>query len=355
MNWGLAAGKVAMHRDGTIVPINYDVEAGSIEQKSVENDGEITKKEVNGDNKSNVLKMMFGSRDMPKDIYNVDDEVDERPLGGRQTVRQDAMETLALHLVYVAFSCFFGYCFLRCLWLIEYSVPALSGIKFFTSFPLFPFCMLGGLFVMWVHEKFDTPAPIDDLIMDRIGGASMEFLIVSAISLINTSTITDNIAPLLIIMIGGMTWNFICFFVLAPRMLPDFHFERAIVELGQSFGTTATGLLLLRMTDPEKDTPVWNAFGYKQMMTEPFMGGGLWTTVSLQILATSGVWSVFGIAFAFLCFWTGMYFFYFKKLYVQIKLEEREKANNILQCGAMSAVTFIASLDDSAAVTKDVK
>ena len=87
--------------------------------------------------------------------------------------------------------------------------------------------------------------------------------------MINTDAVSDNIAPLIIIMLGGMGWNFICFFIVAPRVLPDFHFERAIVELGQSFGTTATGLLLLRMVDPEKDTPVWKAFGYKQMMTEP--------------------------------------------------------------------------------------
>lgn len=88
-------------------------------------------------------------------------------------VRQDAMAR-ALHLVYISFACFFGYAILRCLWLIEYNVPALEEVKFFTSFPLFPMCMLGGLFVMWIHEKAGVPAPIDDLMMDRIGGASME-------------------------------------------------------------------------------------------------------------------------------------------------------------------------------------
>ena len=106
------------------------------------------------------------------------------------------------------------------------------------------------------------------------------------------------------------------------RILPDFHFERAIVELGQSFGTTSTGLLLLRMCDPDKETPVWASFGYKQMMTEPFMGGGIWTTVSLQLLTIIGVWGVFGIATSAVLFWTAMYFCYFRKLYGNIAAED---------------------------------
>lgn len=171
---------------------------------------------------------------------------------------------------------------------------------------------------MWVHEKCGSPAPVDPIMMDRIGGASMEFLIVAAIATIKVDAVAANIAPLIIIMIGGIFWNLICFFVIAPRVLPDFIFERAIVELGQSFGTTATGLLLLRMCDPEKDTSVWKAFGYKQMITEPFMGGGLWTTVSLQLLVTIGVWGVFGISTGFVLFWTAMYFFYFRKLYASV-------------------------------------
>jgi len=302
VNWGIATGRVAMHNGG--VEAVQDAEIGRIENKD----------EVDNGKKESVCKMMFGNRDVPDDIY----KEDERPNGGKQTVRQDAVETLALHLAYVAFACFFGYVILRLLWLIEFNVPALEKIKFFTSFPLFPLCMLGGLFVMWVHEKCGSPAPVDPIMMDRIGGASMEFLIVAAIATIKVDAVAANIAPLIIIMIGGIFWNLICFFVIAPRVLPDFIFERAIVELGQSFGTTATGLLLLRMCDPEKDTSVWKAFGYKQMITEPFMGGGLWTTVSLQLLVTIGVWGVFGISTGFVLFWTAMYFFYFRKLYASV-------------------------------------
>jgi len=316
VNWGIATGRVAMHEHGTgtmeAVPVqDADAEIGNEENKD---DG------TEDEKKKSVCQMMFGNRDVPEDIY----EEEERPNGGKQTVRQDAVETLALHFIYIAFSCFFGYVILRLLWLIEFHVPALAEVKFFTSFPLFPMCMLGSLFVMWVHEKCGSIAPVDALMMERIGGAAMEFLIVAAIAMIKTDAVAENIAPLILIMVGGILWNLICFFYIAPRVLPNFHFERAIVELGQSFGTTATGLLLLRMCDPEKDTVVWKAFGYKQMITEPFMGGGLWTTVSLQLLATIGVWGVFGISAGFVLLWTLVYVFYFRKLYALMTSESTD-------------------------------
>merc|ERR1712151_686699 len=309
VNWGISTGRLENRKDGTIVAAK-----GVDDEEKEENQGESERKGC-----------CTCKGNPPPDIY----DKDEQPSAGKQTVRQDAIESLALHLVYIAFSCFIGYGILRLLWLIEDAVPALQQIKFFRSFPLFPMCMLGGLLVMWVRHKLGCPFPVDDLLMDRIGGAAMEFLIVSAIALINISAVADNLAPLFIIIIGGMTWNFFCFFYLKNFVLPNYKFERAIVELGQSFGTTATGLLLLRMVDPDKETPVWRSFGFKQLVTEPFMGGGVWTTVSLPLLATIGVWGVFGIASGALTFWFGMYFFYFRRMYKQMETIETHEDEDI--------------------------
>ena len=72
---------------------------------------------------------------------------------------------------------------------------------------------------------------------------------------------------------------------LARRLLPDAWFERAIAEMGQSMGVTATGLLLLRVVDPEGETEAPSAFAYKQLLHEPFMGGGLWTSTAVFVVA----------------------------------------------------------------------
>eukprot|EP00873_Tetraselmis_striata_P019768 jgi/Tetstr1/440032/TSEL_028392.t1 len=337
VNWGIATNRLEVQKDGAIDAAkgnNYKLQGADKAEKHGDDDmpavslrsdessvrvaavgskEQDTSPAESDDGKVKQGCSKFCARDAPPDLY----EEDSRPSAGVQTTREDAMESTALHLAYIAFSIFFGYVVLRCLWLIEDQVPALQEIRFFRSFPLFPMCMLGGLFIMWLHKLAKAPIPVDSLVMERLSGAAMEFLIVTAIATINTDAVANALAPLAIILVGGISWNFVCFFVLAPRMLPDAKFERAIVELGQSFGTTATGLLLLRICDPEKETTAWRAFSYKQLMTEPFMGGGIWTTVSLPMLATLGVWPVFGISSAFLAFWFVMYFVYFRRVYAR--------------------------------------
>jgi len=95
------------------------------------------------------------------------------------------------------------------------------------------------------------------------------------------------IVPFLLVVIAGILWNVFCVVWLARRILPNCWFERAIAEMGQSMGVTATGLLLLRVVDP---------FGYKQLLHEPFMGGGLWTSTAVLIVAQKGGLFVFGIS-----------------------------------------------------------
>ena len=49
-------------------------------------------------------------------------------------------------------------------------------------------------------------------------------------------------------------------------------------------GVTATGLMLLRTVDPDSKTVATEAFGYKQLLHEPVMGGGLWTSFAVPLV-----------------------------------------------------------------------
>jgi ESS family glutamate:Na+ symporter len=100
-----------------------------------------------------------------------------------------------------------------------------------------------------------------------------------------------------------------CVLVLARRMLPDNWFGRAIAEMGQSMGVTATGLLLLRVVDPEYETPAADAFACKQLVHEPIMGGGLWTGMAIPLIAVIGPTKVLIIAATALVFWLALGFF----------------------------------------------
>jgi len=132
--------------------------------------------------------------------------------------------------------------------------------------------------------------------MQRLSGTALDFLVVAAISTIRIDSIANNITPFFIIIAGGILWNVFCVMWLARRLLPNYWFERAIAEMGQSMGVTATGLLLLRVIDPEQKKPVPSAFGCKQLLHEPFMGGGIWTSMAVLFVVRYGGLLVLGMS-----------------------------------------------------------
>ncbi|MGB6340730.1 MAG: sodium/glutamate symporter, partial [Candidatus Aminicenantaceae bacterium] len=229
--------------------------------------------------------------------------IEKRPSAGQQTVSADSIDSVALHLAIIGIAIFIGYSIKVILMAIENQFFGNAEVKLFAGFPLFPLCMIGGLIVQLVISRHARISPVDHKLMQRLGGTALDFLVVAAISTISIEVIAKGIVPFSIILIGGIVWNIFCVRVLARRMLPNCWFERAIAEMGKSMGVTATGLLLLRIVDPEQETEAASAFGYKQLLHEPFMGGGLWTSIAVILIAQKGGWLVLGIAIVAIVAW----------------------------------------------------
>ena len=229
--------------------------------------------------------------------------LDKRPSAGAQTTSADSVDSLALHLAIIGIAVLIGYGIKTGLVSLEGVINRDSQNRLLTGFPLFPLCMIGGLIVQLVVSRFARTSPIDHGLMQRLAGTSLDFLVIAAISTIRLDVIARDIVPFLIIVFGGILWNLACVIFLARRVLPNCWFERAIAEMGQSMGVTATGLLLLRAVDPEQKTEAVSAFGYKQLLHEPFMGGGLWTSSAVILVAQYGGWIVLGVCIFAILFW----------------------------------------------------
>ena len=65
----------------------------------------------------------------------------------------------------------------------------------------------------------------------------------------------------------------------------------------------ATGLMLLRTVDPENRTSAAMSFGYKQLLHEPFMGGGIWTALAFTLVYQIGWMKVWLISVGMLVLW----------------------------------------------------
>ncbi len=225
---------------------------------------------------------------------------DEHYPAGRMTSRPASVEPLSLHVAIVAVSILVGWCILEGLRWIEqrtYGSTMLNDdtpLEVFSYVPLFPLALLGGVVVQAVAKRLGAGHVIDHQIMLRIQGWALDFLIVAAIGTLSIQAIGENLEAFLILCVGGILLNVALFLFLAPRLIGRYWFERAIGDFGQSMGVTATGLILMRITDPHAESPAFEAFGYKQLVFEPFFGGGLVTAMAVPIIALSGPWPLLG-------------------------------------------------------------
>ncbi len=205
------------------------------------------------------------------------------------TVASEAIEPLSFHFAIVGIAIAIGWAMLSGLQAIHVE---------FDKFPLFPLAMIGGLIVQIFSSKVKIDKYFDKQSFDRILGFSLDILVLSAIASIKLDVFIDNLWPFVIIMTTGIAWMVFCAAFLAPRMFKKFWFERGITEFGMQTGVTAIGLLLLRVVDPLYKTDTARAFGFKQMIYEPFLGGGFITAFAPMLVTKLGVWQSIGISFA---------------------------------------------------------
>ena len=227
----------------------------------------------------------------------------EQPAAGRQTVLCDSIDSLAWHCALIGVAVAIGYAILFGFQHLEIALFPNASKRLFSGFPLFPLCMIGGLIIQNVFQKLRIAPLIDGSQMKRISGASLDFLVISAIATIRIEVVLRNWLPLLVLLVAGTLLSVLMVLFVAPRLFRNAWFERAIADFGQSLGVTATGLLLLRTVDPECKTEATAAFGYKQLLHEPFMGGGIVTALALTLVFKVGWLPVFVVSAVFFVFW----------------------------------------------------
>ena len=211
-----------------------------------------------------------------------------RPSAGLQTVFCDSIDSLAFHIALIGLSILLGFTILKTLQFGEIHLLPGAKTRIFAGFPLFPLCMIGGVILQIFLCRIKQDSLVCKEQMQRLSGASLDFLVVSAVTTIQLKVVMNNLIPLLILVIAGTIFCIAVVVFVAPRLLKKAWFEKAIADFGQATGVTATGLMLLRTVDPENKTEAAACFGYKQLLHEPVMGGGLWTALALTLVFTIG-------------------------------------------------------------------
>ena len=199
------------------------------------------------------------------------------------------------------------------IWLEAISLDRLTGLRFMPYVPFFPLAMVGGLAVQLILRKTGKQHLISRRVIEIIGSIALDVLIMSAVATVSLSAIVANWEVFVVLGVAGIAWILFAFFWLAPRMFPQYWFEKGLTNIGQSMGTTATGFMFQRLVDPPNHTGSRESFAYKQLVFEPFMGGGIITATSLIVIAELGLVFAFVSALLIFIFWLVLGFYLGKK------------------------------------------
>lgn len=229
----------------------------------------------------------------PESAQNLDreqiSEHDERESTPR-LARTRSIDPLSIHLGFIALAIGLGWLLLQGLIALEANTwnAEGDGLALMEHIPLFPLAMLGGVAVQITLMRMGHARALDRRLINRISGAALDVLIVSALATLSLEAVGTHIWPFLILAAAGIAWNLFGFIVLAPRMFPKDWVPMGLANFGQGIGMTVVGLLLVRMADPDNRTGAMENFGYKQLLFEPVVGGGLFTAMSLPLIFQFG-------------------------------------------------------------------
>ena len=216
---------------------------------------------------------------------------------------------LSLHLALVAVITALGWGLLKGVESIERAVRGglSDGGSTFTAYiPLFSVVLLAGMAVQIVMQSMGWDRFFRRSQFNSIAAFSLDMVILGALATLSLATVGDYLGVISVLCAAGLAWNLLVFFLLGPRVYPKPWHAYGLGDLGGGTATTASGLLLVRIADPDQRTGALRAYSEKQPLYEPLMGGGLVTASALPALASLGPLACFAITAVVLAFWLAL-------------------------------------------------
>ncbi len=214
------------------------------------------------------------SRDILKGILQRDSK--KEPAGGLTTYSGN-VDTLAFHAALVGLVYIITFLLMLAIGKLISEDVAKSLWAFF-----FFFGIIVALLIKTLIKRIGLGHLLDPGVQRRITGWSVDFLIISTIMAIQVVVVWEYIIPILVIGLASGILTTMAVFYLGRRVW-SYSFERTMGLYGITTGTASVGLLLLRIADPEFDTPVGLELGIQALFASPFV-------LSYMLLMHAPIW-----------------------------------------------------------------
>ncbi len=139
-------------------------------------------------------------------------------------------------------------------------IPVLSGLAI--QIP----AIIIALIVDVIASKTSLGDVLDGDSLRTIGGTALEFLIIISVATTNLGVVIQYALPIIIIAVIALVATTLLVLLLSKVWLKENWFENGMVMFGAWTGSTATGIMLQRVADPEMKTDA----GTNYIMQTPF-------------------------------------------------------------------------------------
>jgi ESS family glutamate:Na+ symporter len=235
-------------------------------------------------------RAVHGIAALPKDLLvGVISEGQERESAGQQTMHSANIDTLAFQAALV------GLVYLLTYWLVTglgSILPPDAGSILWGFF--FFFGMAIALIIRHVMGRLGVARSIDPGVQRRVTGWAVDFLIVATVMAIQVTTVRKFLLPVSVMAVasGIVTTMVVVYF---GNRVWSYNLERTVAVYGTVTGTVSSGLLLLRIVDPEFRTGVAIEIGLMNVFAVPII-------VTCMVLANAPIWWGWSVGLTVLAF-----------------------------------------------------
>ncbi len=270
--------------------------------------------------KNHKTKLINGLDEISDDLRKGILKDSELPIAGKLTMATEAIEPMAFQVGLI------GTVYLATYIVVNYLAGVLHAhhldgfVATLWSFH-FIFAILLSLAVRKVLDVTKRSYMIDTGLMNRSAGILIDYLVTASIAAISIAVVKMYWLPILIMSIVGgfITWGIIWW--ASYRSYDDYPFERFVGVFGEMTGTINSGLVLIRVTDPQFQTAVAEDSIYGAGLTI-FVGFPLLIILNLpmNLWANSlpGYWYTIGLFFIYaiiiIGFWRLIGYLNFKRV-----------------------------------------
>lgn len=224
--------------------------------------------------------------ELPEDMKTGLVDEDKRSSMGENTVSPMSIDPLTWHVTLVLVAVGLAYL-------------TNTGLKILLpklSFPVYGLALVMSLLLQGILSLLHLNQYVDKQVVTRVGSTATDYLVGFGIASININIVLKYWVPIVILSVLGVVFVVVWQFVISKRFFHNYWFERGIYIFGMSTGVMATGVILLRITDPEFKSGVLEDFGFAWIflsiidmlivsLAPMFIGNGMGIMIGLVFVA----------------------------------------------------------------------